>query len=66
MAAASIKNDFFIIKIFMFRIDSTKIQNNEIIVEQPKADIILPIMDKIQRFDKLVNDLKKEKSGIII
>jgi len=41
-------------------------QNNEIVVEQPKADLILPIMDKMQRFDKIINDLKKEKSGIII
>lgn len=35
-------------------------QNNEIIIHNPSADDILPIMDKIISFDKLINKLKLE------
>lgn len=33
-------------------------QNNEILIHQPEADDILPIMDKIISFDKLIEKLK--------
>jgi hypothetical protein len=33
-------------------------QNNEILIHQPEADDILPIMDKIMSFDKLIEKLK--------
>lgn len=35
-------------------------QNNEVIEATPQADDILPIMDKIQRFDKIIADIKEE------
>ena len=35
-------------------------QNNEVIEATPRADDILPIMDKIIRFDKIITDLKEE------
>jgi hypothetical protein len=35
-------------------------QNNEIIVYNPTADDILPIMDKIITFDKVIEKLKIE------
>lgn len=36
-------------------------QNNDILVEHPTADHILPIMDKIKSFDKLIDELKGEE-----
>lgn len=33
-------------------------QNNKIIYYEPTAEDILPIMDKIQRFDKIINEIK--------
>lgn len=33
-------------------------QNNDILIANPTADLILPIMDKIIRFDKIINDIK--------
>ena len=35
-------------------------QNNEILVHNPTVEDILPIMDKIKTFDKILNDRKKE------
>ena len=35
-------------------------QNNEIVVHHPTADDILPIMDKIITFDKIIDKLKME------
>ena len=35
-------------------------QNNEIIVHYPTAENILPIMDKIITFDKIIEKLKME------
>lgn len=35
-------------------------QNDMIIYHIPEADEILPIMDKIKTFDKILNDIKKE------
>ena len=35
-------------------------QSNEIVEATPRADDILPIMDKIVRFDKIINNLKEE------
>lgn len=36
-------------------------QNNDIIVTNPEADEILPIMDRIIRFDKIIDRLKNEE-----
>ena len=36
-------------------------QNNEIVVHHPTADDILPIMDKIVTFDKIIEKLKMEE-----
>lgn len=33
-------------------------QSNKVIFYEPKADEILPIMDKIKRFDKLINEIR--------
>lgn len=35
-------------------------QNDEILYHKPEGDEILPIMDKIKTFDKIINDIKKE------
>jgi len=35
-------------------------QNDDILIETPGADIILPIMDKIVQFDKYINKWKKD------
>jgi hypothetical protein len=35
-------------------------QNDEIIYHIPEADEIVPIMDKIKTFDKIINDIKRE------
>lgn len=35
-------------------------QNNEIIIDNPTAEIILPIMDRIVTADKILNKLKEE------
>lgn len=37
-------------------------QNNEILIHKPAADEILPIQDKIIRFDKIINVVKKEEA----
>ena len=39
-------------------------QNNEILKEVPTPEIILPIMDKIKSFDKIIVSVKKEE-GIV-
>ena len=36
-------------------------QNNNVVIEHPAADDILPIMDKIQRFDKVISKLKEDE-----
>ena len=36
-------------------------QNNEILIHHPSADDILPIMDKIVTFDKIIEKLKLEE-----
>ena len=38
-------------------------QNDEVWVSNPKPDDILPIMDKIIEFDKLIEDVKTEQWG---
>lgn len=35
-------------------------QNNEIVIDNPTADMILPVMDKIKRFDRLINEIKND------
>ena len=35
-------------------------QNDDILICNPSASDILPIMDKIKTFDKILNDRKKE------
>lgn len=35
-------------------------QNDEIVYHIPEGDEILPIMDKIKTFDRVINELKKE------
>jgi hypothetical protein len=37
-------------------------QSNEIEVENPTAEIILPIMDKIVTFDKIIKKLRAEEA----
>jgi hypothetical protein len=34
-------------------------QNDEIFIEMPSAEVILPIMDKIISFDKIINQTKQ-------
>lgn len=36
-------------------------QNNKIIFYEPTAEEILPIMDKIQKFDKIINDIRESE-----
>lgn len=35
-------------------------QNDEVVYHIPEGDDIVPIMDKIKTFDKIINDIKKE------
>ena len=35
-------------------------QNDEVVIHIPEADEIVPIMDKIKTFDRIINDIKKE------
>lgn len=35
-------------------------QNDEVLFHIPEADEIVPIMDKIKTFDKIINEIKKE------
>ena len=35
-------------------------QNDEVVIHTPEADEIVPIMDKIKTFDRIINDIKKE------
>ena len=37
-------------------------QSNEIIVDNPTAEIILPVMDKIVRFDKLISSIREQEA----
>ena len=36
-------------------------QNDEVLVHNPEADEIVPVMDKIITFDKLINQIKVEE-----
>ena len=36
-------------------------QNNEILYHKPEADEILPIMDKIVRFDRIISSIKEQE-----
>lgn len=36
-------------------------KNNEVFVENPEADVILPIMDKIMTFDKILSQIQSEE-----
>lgn len=36
-------------------------QNDEILAHSPSADVIVPLMDKIQSFDKLITSMKLEE-----
>jgi hypothetical protein len=40
-------------------------QSNEILIHNPTADDIRPIMDKIVAFDKVINHVKSEE-GVMI
>ena len=35
-------------------------QNDEVLIHNPEADEIVPIMDRIKTFDKIINEIKKE------
>lgn len=35
-------------------------QNDEVLYHNPEGDEIVPIMDKIKTFDRIINDIKKE------
>lgn len=37
-------------------------QNNDILIDKPGADIIVPVMDKIITFDKIINKIKKQEN----
>ena len=41
--------------------DAISFKNNEVIIENPEADEILPIMDKIETFDKILGQIKSEE-----
>lgn len=36
-------------------------QNDDVLVHSPTVENILPLMDKIQNFDRIINDLKMEE-----
>jgi hypothetical protein len=36
-------------------------QNNQILYENPTAETIVPIMDKIITFDKVINKIKEQE-----
>lgn len=37
-------------------------QSNEILVDNPTAEIVLPVMDKIIRFDKLISSMREQEA----
>lgn len=37
-------------------------QSNEILVDNPTAEIVLPVMDKIVRFDKLISSMREQEA----
>lgn len=37
-------------------------QNDEIIIDNPDQEIIVPIMDKIITFDKIINRIKEQEN----
>lgn len=38
-------------------------QSNDILVANPTPDIVLPVMDKIVRFDKLINAIREQEAA---
>ena len=40
-------------------------QNDEILYHNPTAEDIVPIMDQIKTFDKIINDIKREEGFIL-
>lgn len=40
-------------------------QNDDIIIYNPTAEDVVPIMDKIITFDKLINKIRKEEMGLV-
>ena len=43
-------------------IETRLYQFDDIVIDNPRADIILPIMDKIIVFDKIINKIKEQES----
>lgn len=43
-------------------IETRLYQFDDIVIDNPGADIILPIMDKIIVFDKIINKIKEQES----
>ena len=39
-------------------------QNDDILIANPTAEDVLPIMDKIISFDKLINKIRREENGV--
>ena len=39
-------------------------QNNEIIIFEPEVDDIVPIMDRVVAFDKLINKIKEQEGNL--
>lgn len=37
-------------------------QSNEVLVDNPTAEIVLPVMDKIVRFDKLISSMREQEA----
>lgn len=37
-------------------------QSNEILIDNPTAEIVLPVMDKIVRFDKLISSMREQEA----
>ena len=40
-------------------------QNDEVMVYEPTVEDIVPIMDQIKTFDKIINDIKREEGFIL-
>ena len=40
-------------------------QNDEVMVHEPTVEDIVPIMDQIKTFDKIINDIKREEGFIL-
>ena len=42
------------------KIETRIYQNNEVLIDNPTAEIILPIMDKIRKYSKILKDLQND------